>query len=203
MNATPTTAKDARRSAVPFWGLRWWVRRSTTPAHDDFGRRRSVSARVELRRAATELLGADPGAPTVDRFGRWQWPELGVHGSTSSVPGIAAVALSTVGPVGVDVQDDRQRPHTMLWARRKLGLPDAPSVERAVGLGDFSEIEAMLKAAGWVGRQPDVVPVPPWSPGWRRVSDAWWVRSTYLPALRAHVALAAGQPLPVSIEGLS
>lgn len=178
--------------------LRWLVWRCDAPARDEFGRRLSVSGRVQLRQAAARLLGDDPGAPARDEHGRWLWPQLRLHGSVSTVPGLVSVALSTIGPVGVDIQDERHRPHAIIWARRKLG---AESSSRSVNLGDFSEIESLLKGAGLVDRQPETVQLPTWRPGWRSTSAGWWVRSSRLDDLSAFASIVATAPRHVSIEG--
>lgn len=178
--------------------LRWLVWRCETPARDEFGRRLSVSGRVQLRHAATRLLGSDPGTPGRDEHGRWVWPHLRLHGSVSTVPGLVSVALSTIGPVGVDIQDERHRPHAITWARRKLG---AENSSRSIDLGDFSEIESLLKGAGLVDRQPETVQLPTWRPGWRPTPRGWWVRSSRLAELTAFASIVATAPRPVSIEG--
>lgn len=178
--------------------LRWLVWRCDAPVRDDFGRRLSASGRVQLRYAATRLLHADPGTPARDQHGRWVWPQLSLHGSVSTVPGLVSVALSTIGPVGVDIQDVRDRPHAITWARRKLG---AEHSSRSVDLGDFSEIESLLKGAGLVDRQPETVQLPTWRPGWRRTPHDWWVRSCRLDDVPAFASIVATAPRPVSIEG--
>ncbi|MFE0101579.1 hypothetical protein [Streptomyces sp. NPDC059009] len=165
-------------------GIHVSVTRTATPK-DHFGRPASPSGRALLT-----ALGR--GRPSRCPDGRWHWPASDWRGSVSHTGAVGAAAMAEGSWIGVDIQEDRQRPAALRWLATVVGAP--------VGIREWAEVEALLKAQGRAGSRPTRVPLPPWRPGWRAAGDGWWVRSSRIePCL--HLAVAAEGPLPVRGEG--
>ncbi|MGH4030345.1 hypothetical protein ACQB60_15550 [Actinomycetota bacterium Odt1-20B] len=167
-------------------GIHVSVTRTATPK-DHFGRQASPSGRALLT-----ALGR--GRPSRCPDGRWHWPASDGRGSVSHTGAVGAAAVAEGTWIGVDVQEDRQRPAALRWLATVVGGP--------VGIREWAEVEALLKAQGRAGSRPTRVPLPPWRPGWRAAGDGWWVRST---RIEPHLclAVAAEEPLPVTVERLA
>lgn len=180
-------------------------------------RRRSALVRAALRRAAGGALGLDPAAVRLT-VGPWGKPlvedDPGLHVNASHTDGLALVALTRAGPVGVDVERLRGDVEALDLARRYFAPGEA---ERLAGLpadahaGAFLRLwarkEAVLKAAGrGLGGGLDVSTGD--GPGWAAVDapglGACWVSDLDVGPGHA-AALAVGRetcapPLVVWLE---
>jgi hypothetical protein len=164
---------------------------------DRMGHRLSTSGRTLIIEAVAKLYGLEITARdlTRDAHKRWRIPAHGLTVSVAHCDSHSAVALTT-GPVnvGVDLQDERDRPAAMQWLGTLLGR-QKPAVIR-----DFTECEALIKASHVTKETFAGVRLPPWRPGWRPTNvPSYWVRSqTVAPAM--HLALAADAPAPVRMN---
>jgi 4'-phosphopantetheinyl transferase len=125
-------------------------------------RDRFVLATALLRLAAAAHAGIDPAAVRLDRscdrcgepHGRPRLPGTSLHASISHSGDLVAVALTSAGPVGVDVEEIRPRDYEPLIPR-VCGPQERPHVASA---GDFytywTRKEAVLKATGSGLRMP-------------------------------------------------
>lgn len=148
-------AGRARAIVVAMTGIRIWL----APA---------VDGADLARHAVGEVLGVDPGQLKIGRepAGRpFVVGQAGLHLAVSHTPDLAAVAVTELGPLGIDVEPIRPLPAAEL-ARRWFSGPEADWVARHPD--DFlllwTQKEAVGKALG-VGlrggglRRP--MPLPP------------------------------------------
>jgi hypothetical protein len=167
---------------------------------DRMGNRLSASGRWLIAQAVETVYGIGISACDMhrDEFQRWSVPGPGLHASVAHCAGHAVVALSADGPVGVDLQDERDRPLAMAWLGDLLGNPSgAPATIR-----DFAECEALIKASHIRKETFNGVRLPTWQPGWRLGNTGYQLLST--PVLSPvpvesglHLALATRTPGPV------
>ncbi|WP_256107439.1 hypothetical protein [Streptomyces sp. ODS05-4] len=128
---------------------------------------------------------------TRDDHQRWHVPALGLHASVSHCGTLSAVALCPDTPVGVDLQDERDRPGALTWLGGLLGR-DEPAT-----IGDFAACEALIKVSHLTKETFTGVRIPAPAPGWRPTGvDPYLVCSLIL-GDGTHLALAAGAALPV------
>ncbi|MBB4948275.1 hypothetical protein F4556_003810 [Kitasatospora gansuensis] len=175
---------------------------SSTPRlpRDGFGRRASPSGRGLLLDAAERVAGLRT-APTRDAQRRWSWPdqdrpESAWRGSVSHAGELGLTALARGIWIGVDIQDQRPRPAALGWLARVLDRP-----AEQVGMREWAETEALLKAKGIAAIRPERVELPAWRPGWRRTPCGWWLRSSRPVPGGVQLALAAEEPLPLRWAG--
>ncbi|MFD3515001.1 hypothetical protein [Streptomyces sp. NPDC058657] len=164
---------------------------------DRTGRRLHGSGRALIVAALDTLYRAPvTGAGLVrDAHKRWSLPEYGLSVSVAHCDAYSAVAFAAGPHVGVDLQDERDRPHAMRWLGTLLGR------EQPAALRDFAECEALIKASHLAKETFAGTRLPDWRPGWRTTNvPAYQVSSTHLGALPAPAALRAapgGTPAPV------
>lgn len=140
---------------------------------------------------AARLLAGVRESPSRDDAGRWHWGER-LHGSVSHCGPWSLTALGTAGPVGVDLQEQRDRPGALAWLGELLGGPgSAPA-----GILQFAEAEALIKATRLTKESFGQVRLPRWEAGWRRLDEATWLWSDWAAGIGA-VAVAATGPLPL------
>ncbi len=160
---------------------------------DRMGHRLSRSGRSLIAEAARAVYGLELTARDLarDTHKRWSVPAHGLNVSVAHCDTYSAVALSRGPKVGVDLQDERDRPYAMRWLGELLGRTEP------AGIRDFAECEALIKASHVTKETFSGVRLPAWQPGWRRTNvPSYHVRSaTAGPAM--HLALAAGEPVPV------
>jgi hypothetical protein len=161
------------------------------------GHRLSTSGRALIIAAVKTAYGLEITAHDLarDPHKRWSVPAHGLTVSVAHCDSYSAVALSTGHVnVGVDLQDERDRPAAMRWLGTLLGRRE-PAVIR-----DFAECEALIKASHLTKETFAGVRLPPWRPGWRPTNvPSYWVRSTTV-APGMHLALAADTPAPVRMN---
>jgi hypothetical protein len=166
--------------------------RANTP-RDAMGNRLSDSGRWLIIDAVSRLYGLDVAhGLTRDEHRRWQAAEYGVHASVAHCGQLSAVVLATGTRVGVDLQDDRDRPLAMAWLGELLGYPAG----RPAAIRDFAECEALIKASHLTKEVFAGVRLPAWRPGWRTAEVGYQLLSTTL-GRGMHVALSAQQAVPV------
>ncbi|MCX5368216.1 hypothetical protein OG613_29220 [Streptomyces sp. NBC_00015] len=164
---------------------------------DRMGHRLDASGRSLIIEAVARVYGLDIGARdlTRDVHKRWYVPAHHLSASVAHCDGYSAVALSA-GPVhlGVDLQDERDRPAAMRWLGTLLGRRQPAEIR------DFAECEALIKASHVTKETFAGVRLPAWRPGWRPTNvGSYRVRSTTVaPAM--HLALAADAPAPVRMH---
>lgn len=169
------------------------VTRHTGLPRDRMGNRMSRSGRSLIIDAVRVVHGLDITARDLARDAdkRWSVPELGLSVSVAHCARYSAVALSGAGAVGVDLQDERDRPAAMRWLGELLGL-DGPATIR-----DFTECEALIKASHITKETFAGVRLPVWRPGWRATDvRPYQVRSDRI-APDLHLAVVTGRPAPV------
>lgn len=121
-------------------------------------RRRFVRARATLRRILAGETGRAPHALAID-YGAHGKPRLpdhpGLHFNLSHSGGLAVIATSTIGEVGIDLEALRPRPGLLPVARRFFAAHEADAVEACDGearsrafLRLWTRKEAVLKASG-------------------------------------------------------
>ncbi|MEU1402265.1 hypothetical protein ABZ471_07840 [Streptomyces sp. NPDC005728] len=160
---------------------------------DHMGHRLSRSGRSLIIEAVRTVYGVDVTARDLarDAHKRWSIPAHGLSVSVAHCDEYSAVALSTGPRVGVDLQDERDRPHAMRWLGTLLGRPDPATIR------DFAECEALIKASHVTKETFAGVRLPAWQPGWRTTNvPTYTVRSTTLSS-SMHLALVADEPVPV------
>ncbi|WP_181011373.1 hypothetical protein [Streptomyces sp. SM10] len=160
---------------------------------DRMGHRLNASGRSLIIDAVHSVHGLRVNGRDLarDAHRRWRLPRLGLAVSVAHCAEFSAVAFGTGAEVGVDLQDERDRPGAMGWLGALLGLPGPACIR------DFAECEALIKASHLTKETFRGVRLPEWSPGWRptgvaghQVRSAAVGRDTYL-------ALAADRTAPV------
>lgn len=140
-------------------------------------RARFMAGRARLREMLATLTGGEPAALAFD-YGASGKPVLRPTGDTTCASphfsvthsgGLALIAVTHVGPVGVDVEQLREVPRAEAIARRVLGDGAATAVARLRGaerdahfLRLWTLREAAVKAAGhsiWSGVTAEQEPV--------------------------------------------
>ncbi|MEU7058504.1 hypothetical protein [Streptomyces sp. NPDC046197] len=163
---------------------------------DRMGHRLSRSGRSLIIEAVRGVYGLDITARDLARdvHKRWSVPAYGLFVSVAHCDEYSAVALSTGPHVGVDLQDERERPYAMRWLGTLLGRPEPATIR------DFAECEALIKASHVTKETFAGVRLPAWRPGWRSTNvPGCAVRSTTLGS-SMHLALAADEPVPVHVR---
>lgn len=165
---------------------------------DRAGHRVSESGRWLIAQAVSAVYGLAVGPADVvrDEHRRWSLPDYELRASVAHCAGIAAVTLSHGPYVGVDVQDERERPLAMAWLGELLGRPAGePATIR-----DFAECESLIKASHLTKETFAGVRLPRWRPGWRPGNTGYQFRSTRIGSevgVAVHLALSASRPVPV------
>ncbi|GAA2378955.1 hypothetical protein Cme02nite_18150 [Catellatospora methionotrophica] len=169
-------------------------------------------AAVDLaRHAVGEVLGVDPARVALGRepSGRpFVVGTTGLHLSVGHTPDLAVVAVTALGPLGVDVEPIRPLPAPELAARWFSG-PEADWV--AAHPDDFLPLwtlkEAVGKALGTGLRGGGLrrrMPLPPPStltttvPDLATMAVAAWRHGNVLLGVACHTAAALGAPLSVA-----
>ncbi|MEN0013511.1 MAG: 4'-phosphopantetheinyl transferase superfamily protein [Solirubrobacteraceae bacterium] len=125
--------------------------------HRDDDRERSALGRVLLRAALGRRLGVDPGSVELDwEHGPSLDPRHGVWASMAHSRDGVTVAVSTAGPVGVDLESferahdlHRQVRERVFTQRERDDLAALPQERRGVAAVELWTVkEAVLKAAG-------------------------------------------------------
>ncbi|GAB4049535.1 hypothetical protein GCM10028775_18330 [Catellatospora paridis] len=174
----------------------------------------TVNAVDLARHALGEVLGIDVEAVEIGRepAGRpYVVGVAGLHLAVSHSPNLAAVAVTELGPLGIDVEPVRGLPATEL-ARRWYSEAEADWIARRPD--DFlllwTQKEAVGKALG-VGlrggglRRP--MPLPPAAAltatvsGLPSMAVAAWIRDGIVLGLACDSAAALGAPVTVSVVG--
>ncbi|WP_405937866.1 hypothetical protein OG338_15355 [Streptomyces sp. NBC_00726] len=196
-----TLAPDA--PAEPGEAVDVLVTRHRGLPRDRMGQRLSASGRSLIIRALHSTYGVRITAEGLARDGlkRWSVPELGLSASVAHVGAYSAVAFAPAGRViGVDLQDERDRPHALRWLGDLLGLAEPATIR------DFAECEALIKASHLTKETFAGTRLPPWQPGWRPTgTDGYEVRSVVLSAEGEpplHLALVCDAPAPVRFHHL-
>ncbi|WP_146132584.1 4'-phosphopantetheinyl transferase family protein [Streptomyces solincola] len=160
---------------------------------DRMGRALHGSGRSLILEALATVHGRrlTPRHLTRDEHLRWRVPALGLHASVSHCGTLSAVALSPDTPVGVDLQDERDRPGAMTWLGTLLGL-DEPAT-----IGDFAACEALIKVSHLTKETFTGVRVPAPAPGWRPTGAHPYLVCSLILGDGTHLALAAGAAAPV------
>jgi hypothetical protein len=199
----------------------WLVTRRTRLPRDRMGHRLNDAGRWLLIEALGSVYGLAVGGRDLarDEHRRWVLPRHGLTASVAHCGEFAAVALRAGRPVGVDLQDERDRPNAMRWLGALLGRPAG----EPASIRDFAECEALIKASHLTKETFAGVRLPPWQPGWRTTEVRAGARTGALPGARAgvppeghgtgagpryrvrsaglggavHLALAADAPAPV------
>ncbi|MGW0615004.1 hypothetical protein [Streptomyces sp. NPDC002788] len=127
-----------------------------------------------------------------DEHARWNLPKYGLTASVTHCGEFSAVALSSGLTVGVDLQDDRHRPHAMQWLGALLGRPPG----EPASIRDFAECEVLIKASHVTKETFAGLRLPTWRPGWRATGTGYHVRSGAFGS-GMHLALAADAVAPV------
>ncbi|MEW2047503.1 hypothetical protein [Streptomyces sp. NPDC005476] len=164
---------------------------------DHMGHRLSTSGRALIIGAVAEVYGLGITARdlTRDTHKRWRVPAHGLTVSVAHCDSYSAVALSA-DPlnIGVDLQDERDRPAAMQWLGALLGRRQ-PAVIR-----DFAECEALIKASHLTKETFAGVRLPAWRPGWRPTNVASYQVRSSIVGPRMHLALAADAPALVRMN---
>ncbi|WP_330239434.1 hypothetical protein [Streptomyces sp. NBC_00525] len=170
---------------------------------DRMGNRLSASGRSLIAEALHRTYGRRITAGDLARDGlkRWSVPALGLSASVAHVGAYSAVAFAPAGRViGVDLQDERDRPHALRWLGDLLGREEPATIR------DFAECEALIKASHLTKETFAGTRLPAWRPGWRPVNtETYEVRSVVLRAEGEpplHLALACDAPAPVRFHHL-
>lgn len=178
---------------------------------DRMGRRLSASGRSLITRALATTYGARaaPGDLERDAHKRWSVPALDLSASVAHCGEFSAVAFAPAArAIGVDLQDERDRPHALRWLGDLLGRQEPATIR------DFAECEALIKASHLTKETFAGTRLPTWRPGWRPTgtgtgTDAgtrtYQVRSVVLRAEGSaplHLALACDAPAPVRFHHL-
>ncbi|MFF8832027.1 hypothetical protein [Streptomyces sp. NPDC015131] len=179
------------------------VTRHRRQPRDRMGQRLTASGRSLIVRALTTLYGAGPAPAELARdvHKRWSVPALGLAASVAHCAAYSAVALAPAArAIGVDIQDERDRPHALRWLGELLGRQGRASIR------DFAECEALIKASHLTKETFAGTRLPDWRPGWRPTGTVpYQVRSLVLWADGApplHLALACDAPAPVRFHHL-
>jgi phosphopantetheinyl transferase len=156
-------------------------------------RRRRALGRALVRELLAERLGPGPWTLIADRDGKPHVAELaarpGIGISISHGGALVAAALSTLGPVGVDVERNDPERDVQAIAAYAFG-PQEQGAVRAGGAGAFYRIwtlrEAMAKAVGtglaMVTDGMDRVAAAPVEGAWRSHDGRWLLACRALPA---------------------
>jgi hypothetical protein len=141
------------------------VTRRTRLQRDRMGHQLHEAGRWLLIEAVASVYGLAVGGRELarDEHRRWILPEHGLTASVAHCGEFSAVALSAGPAVGVDLQDERDRPHAMRWLGALLGRPAG----EPASIRDFAECEALIKASHLTKETFDGVRLPAWQPGWR------------------------------------
>ncbi|MCH0556601.1 MULTISPECIES: 4'-phosphopantetheinyl transferase family protein [Streptomyces] len=154
---------------------------------DRMGHRLNGSGRSLIIEAVRRVHGVEvvPRDLARDAHKRWSIPSHGLAVSVAHCQDHSAVVLSTGPQVGVDLQDERDRPAAMRWLGDLLGRQE-PAVIR-----DFAECEALIKAS-WVTKETFTgVRLPDWQPGWRLTNVPTFRVCSTVVGPGMHLALAA------------
>ena len=163
---------------------------------DRMGQRLPVAGRQLLIQAAHDLYGLSLTAHDLvrDEHKRWSVPAHGLSASVAHCADYSAVAFGPGLRLGVDIQDERDRPGAMRWLGELLGHPEG----RPATLREFAECEALIKASHVTKETFAGVRLPAWRPGWRLGNvGGYHLRSLTLPGGGMHLALAADRAVPV------
>ncbi|MFP3991533.1 hypothetical protein U9R90_29520 [Streptomyces sp. E11-3] len=182
---------------------------------DRMGQRLSASGRSLITQALASTYGArvTPGDLERDVHHRWSVPALDLTASVAHCGEFSAVAFAPVARViGVDLQDERDRPHALRWLGDLLGRHEPATIR------DFTECEALIKASHLTKDTFAGTRLPAWRPGWRAAATGtgsgvgtgtgtgtYQVRSLVLRADDTpplHLALACDAPAPVRFHHL-
>ncbi|MEU6056661.1 hypothetical protein [Streptomyces sp. NPDC047097] len=190
---------------------------------DRMGQRLSPSGRSLIIQALATTYGARVAPGDLERDGhrRWSVPGLELTVSVAHCGEFSAVALAPAArAIGVDLQDERERPYALRWLGELLGRQEAATIR------DFAECEALIKASHLTKETFAGTRLPPWRPGWRPTETAaaaagtdsgagatgtdsgaarYQLRSLVLRAEGApplHLALACDAPAPVRFHHL-
>ncbi|MGX8907096.1 hypothetical protein ACR820_18075 [Streptomyces netropsis] len=165
---------------------------------DRMGQRLSASGRSLIVQALATTYGAEvtPGDLARDAHKRWSVPALELTASVTHCGEHSAVAFAPAGrAIGVDLQDERDRPHALRWLGDLLGRQEQATIR------DFAECEALIKASHLTKETFAGTRLPEWRPGWRATgTGTYQVRSLVLRAEDTpplHLALACDAPSPV------
>lgn len=139
---------------------------------DDRRRARFVAGRASLRELLATLTGAEPSGLAFD-YGASGKPVLRptthitcapLHFSVTHSGGLALIAVTRMGPVGIDVERLREIPRAAAIARRVLGESEAAALTAMHGaerdahfLRLWTRWEAVVKATGgsiWSAARP-------------------------------------------------
>ncbi|MGA5579610.1 hypothetical protein ACPCIY_00265 [Streptomyces thermodiastaticus] len=160
---------------------------------DRMGHRMNRSGRSVILAALRAVHGLDVTWRDLarDEHRRWSVPALGLSVSVAHCAAHSAVAVARGPHVGVDLQDERDRPDALRWLGGLLGR-DGPASIR-----DFAECEALIKASHLTKDAFARVRLPPWRPAWRPTDVPPYQVCSTLVGRGMHLALAAGAPADV------
>ncbi|MFD5135680.1 hypothetical protein ACFWMX_05470 [Streptomyces sp. NPDC058378] len=170
---------------------------------DRMGHRLSASGRSLIAGALATTYGVRVTAGDLARDGhkRWSVPSLDLSASVAHVGTYSAVAFAPARrAIGVDLQDERDRPNALRWLGDLLGREEPATIR------DFAECEALIKASHLTKETFAGTRLPAWQPGWRPTNTGTYeVRSVVLRAEGEpplHLALACDAPDPVRFHHL-
>ncbi|MBT3077193.1 MULTISPECIES: hypothetical protein [Streptomyces] len=137
---------------------------------DRMGHRLTASGRSLIGQALVTTYGpragVAPGALVRDAHRRWSVPSLGLNASVAHCGEFSAVAFAPAAhAIGVDVQDERDRPYALRW------LGDLLARQEPATIRDFAECEALIKASHLTKETFAGTRLPEWRPGWRPMAE--------------------------------
>ncbi|MFV8130327.1 hypothetical protein [Streptomyces syringium] len=189
--------------AAPGEAVNVLVSRHRRLPRDRMGQRLSASGRSLITQALAATYGVriTPGDLDRDAHKRWLVPALGVTASVTHCGEFSAVAFAPAArEIGVDLQDERDRPHALRWLGDLLGRQERATIR------DFAECESLIKASHLTKETFAGTRLPEWRPGWRPIgTGTYQVRSLVLRAEGAeplHLALTCDAPAPVRFHHL-
>lgn len=170
---------------------------------DRMGHRLSTAGRSLIAQAIATTYGTHitSGDLHRDAHERWSVPALDLATSVTHCGEFSAVAFAPAArTIGVDLQDERDRPHALRW------LGDLLDRQEPATIRDFSECESLIKASHLTKDTFAGTRLPAWRPGWRPTDTGTFqvrslvLRSEGVPPL--HLALACDAPAPVRFHHL-
>lgn len=189
--------------AVPGEAADVLVTRHRGLPRDRMGRPLTAPGGILITRALATTYGhrVATGELVRDAHRRWSVPALGLAASVSHCGPFSAVAFAPADrAIGVDLQDERDRPHALRWLGDLLGREEPATIR------DFAECEALIKASHLTKETFVGTRLPAWRPGWRPTgTGTYQVRSLVLLAEGTsplHLALACDAPAPVRFHHL-
>ncbi len=168
------------------------VARLARPPRDAMGHVLSMSGRRLVAESAWAIYGVPADGLVRDQHRRWHWPDRDLQASVTHCGALSAVVLAAGSPLGVDLQDVRERSWALAWLGELLGRPPG----QPATIRDFAECEALIKGSHLTKETFAGVRLPPWRSGWRQLDGRSWVLSRTLRD-GSQLAIVAEAPLAI------